>query len=151
MPQLKQIRVAVQDDLFALTQLFNSYRCFYQQANDPKAAQRFIAERLAQADSIIFIAESSAQELMGFTQLYPTFSSISMKRAWILNDLYIDAAYRQAGVAHHLLQTAIDFARESNAAWVSLQTAFDNTHAQALYEKIGFKRDAKFLSYVYEL
>ena len=74
-----------------------------------------------------------------------------VQKAWILNDLYIDSTYRKGGVATRLIHSSLDFARETGAAWVSLQTAAANTNAQALYRKIGFKKDACFLNYTYDL
>lgn len=44
--------------------------------------------RLENHESVILIAEENG-EFIGFTQLYPTFSSVSMKRIYILNDLFV--------------------------------------------------------------
>lgn len=84
---------------------------------------------------------------MGFTQLYPLFCSLEMKRIWLLYDLYVDESARQHGVAQQLIARAEQLAKESDSAFIMLSTATDNTKAQALYERSGFVRDTDF--YVY--
>ncbi|WP_043460167.1 GNAT family N-acetyltransferase [Azohydromonas australica] len=141
------VRLAGPQDLAALSVLFNDYRTFYWQAGDLPLASSFLAERLQLRDSVIFVASAGAQELAGFTQLYPTFSSVSARRAWILNDLFVAPDWRQRGVAKALMQQALEHARASGAAWISLQTARDNLPAQSLYRSLGFVPDEYYLSF----
>lgn len=89
------------------------------------------------------------EKYVGFTQLYPTFSSISMKRNWILNDLFVDSDAREQGVGNMLLQTAKEYAIQTGAKGISLCTTVDNKQAQRLYEKNGYVRDSHY--YHYEL
>jgi ribosomal protein S18 acetylase RimI-like enzyme len=134
------------EDLEGVAKLFNSYRMFYQQPSDPEGTQSYIKERIVNKDSVIFIVKDQ-QKYVGFTQLYPTFSSISMKRAWILNDLYVDANARKQGIGEMLLHRVKDFAIETGAKSISLETAPDNYAAQRLYEKNGYIRDSQFYHY----
>ncbi|WLR52526.1 GNAT family N-acetyltransferase [Bacillus tianshenii] len=136
------------EDLEGVTNLFNMYRVFYEQPSDLEGAKSYIKERLERKDSVIFVVKHQ-QEYLGFTQLYPTFSSISMKRAWTLNDLYVDVKSRKQGIGEILLQKAKDYAVETRACSINLSTAPDNYNAQRLYEKNGYKRDEQF--YHYEL
>jgi len=136
------------EDLEGVSHLFNLYRMFYEQAPDIEGATTFIKERIENKESVIFVVKDQ-QKYVGFTQLYPTFSSISMKRAWILNDLYVDASARRLGVGEMLLQKANEFAVETGAKSISLSTAPDNAYAQRLYEQNGYIRDSQF--YQYEL
>jgi ribosomal protein S18 acetylase RimI-like enzyme len=149
--KIKPIRTANKDDLKQLSELFNSYRCFYGRESDLTLATDFLAERLEKNESIIFVAETENGHLAGFVQLYPTFSSVSAKRAWILNDLYVKEDYRKCGIANQLVSQVLEFGRETRAAWVSLQTAVDNAPAQALYEKMGFTRETYFCEFSYTL
>jgi len=143
-----EIFQATTEDLEGVSSLFNLYRMFYQQESDIENAKTYIKNRLEKDESVIFVVKDK-ESYVGFTQLYPTFSSISMKRAWILNDLYVDAAARKKGVGEMLLQKAKDFAGETGANSISLSTAIDNYVAQSLYEKNGYNRDSQF--YQYEL
>ena len=145
-----EIFQATIEDLEGVSSLFNLYRMFYQQESDIEGAQTYINKRLENEESVIFVVKDK-QSYVGFTQLYPTFSSISMKRAWILNDLYVDVAARKKGVGEMLLQKAKDYASETGAKSISLSTAIDNYVAQRLYEKNGYNKDSQFYQYEFSL
>ncbi|MGG2094991.1 GNAT family N-acetyltransferase [Bacillus sp. S13(2024)] len=133
-------------DLKVVSHLFNLYRIFYKQPSDYEDAESFISDRLKNEESVIFVAVHEG-EYLGFTQLYPSFSSVSMKRTWILNDLYVQEEARKQGIAQALLDKAKLHAIQSNAKSLELQTAPDNTNAQKLYEKNGYQNDTSFLNY----
>ncbi|MBM7701071.1 GNAT family N-acetyltransferase [Kurthia huakuii] len=143
-----EIYQATMEDLEGVSNLFNLYRKFYQKASDLEGAMDYIKERLENKDSVIFIVKNN-QEYVGFTQLYPIFSSLSMKRAWILNDLYVEERARKQGIGEMLLKKVKDYAIETGAKNISLSTALDNHKAQKLYKKNGYIRDSQF--YQYEL
>ena len=132
------IRRATIDDVDAIAPLFDHYRMFYQQPPDAALARRFIDERLQRGESVIFLAEVGGKAV-GFTQLFPSFSSVRAGRAWVLNDLYIDIAARRLGAARALLQAAADFARADGAIRLELETDHDNRSAQALYRHMGWE------------
>ncbi|MEO8367504.1 MAG: GNAT family N-acetyltransferase [Pseudoxanthomonas sp.] len=132
------IRRATVDDVHAIARLFDHYRMFYQQPSDPALAQRFIGERLQRDESVIFLAEV-ADKVVGFTQLFPSFSSVRAGRAFVLNDLYVDIAARRLGVARALIHAATDFARADGAIRLELETDPDNRSAQALYRHMGWE------------
>ncbi|PIC82857.1 GNAT family N-acetyltransferase [Sporosarcina sp. P1] len=135
-------------DLEGVANLFNAYRVYYEQPSDVEGAKEYIKERLEKKESVVFVVKKN-QKYVGFTQLYPTFSSISMKKAWILNDMFVDPEARQLGIGQILLQQAKNYARETGAKSIVLETAPDNYTAQKLYEKNGYERDTQF--YHYEL
>ena len=70
------IRQAVLADLDAVVTLFDAYRQFYGQASDGVAARTFLQARFEHGQSVVLLAESQGQAV-GFTQLYPSFSSVS--------------------------------------------------------------------------
>ncbi|WP_374720961.1 GNAT family N-acetyltransferase [Peribacillus tepidiphilus] len=141
-----EIYQATLSDLKEVSNLFNLYRLFYKQPSNLNGAELFISERLKNQESVIFVAVDQGKYL-GFTQLYPSFSSVSMKRTWILNDLYVHEEARKKGVAQKLLETAKEYALSTGAKSLELQTAPDNKDAQRLYEKNGYKADSSFLNY----
>ena len=126
-------------DLDALIDLFEGYRIFYKQAPNPIGAKRFLTQRIVQGDSIIYIAYVDNQPA-GFTQLYPLFSSVSMKAIYMLNDLYVDSKYRNKGIGEALINRAKHLCQSENNKGMAIQTAFDNP-AQHLYERLGFVKD----------
>ena len=137
---------ATLNDLNCLSELFDLYRQFYQQKSDLDGANDFIKERLSNEESVIFIAFVENKPA-GFVQLYPSFSSVSMKRTWVLNDLYVKENVRGKGFGEKLIKKALTFAEESGANGVLLETAKDNVTAQSLYEKNGFTRETNHFYY----
>lgn len=131
---------ATTDHLEALVPLFNGYRIFYEQASDLGGAQEFLSHRIKSDDSVIFIALDENGQGLGFTQLYPSYSSVSMQRLYILNDLFVDELARGRQVGTALLDRAKEYAFTEGAKGMVLETAADNP-AQKLYEKNGWTQD----------
>jgi len=142
-----RVKRAGPGDLDAVAPLFDAYRQFYGQRPDPAAARAFLAERLSRDESVIFVAVAPDGEALGFTQLYPSFSSVSLRRLWILNDLFVGPGVRRGGVGRRLLERAREWAVETEAKGLILATAVTNTAAQALYESCGWRRDDEFRHY----
>jgi GNAT superfamily N-acetyltransferase len=142
-------RQATLIDVDTLAPLFDAYRQFYGRASDPNGARTFLHERLHHGESVLFLAFDAGGEAVGFTQLYPSFSSTAMARIFVLNDLFVQASARQQGVGTRLLAAAADHARSIGAVRLTLSTATSNATAQAVYEAAGWQRDAQF--YVYNL
>lgn len=146
-----RIDQATLHDIDALAPLFDGYRRFYGKPSDEAGARAFLTERLRLGESLILVARDADGAALGFTQLYPLFSSVRMVRTWLLNDLYVAASARRQGVARVLLEAAMAKARALGAASLSLSTAHDNHAAQALYESLGWQRDTQFREYAITL
>lgn len=138
-------------ELEAVVPLFDNYRVFYGQASDLDVAQSFLAERLANKESVILLAKNDEGQPVGFTQLYPSFSSVSAERTWILNDLYVLEECRGQGIGRQLLNAAREYAISTKAKGISLQTARDNINAQKLYESVGYVMNTDYFSYFLSL
>ncbi|WDF69400.1 GNAT family N-acetyltransferase [Sphingobacterium oryzagri] len=133
-------RIAL-DRLDDVVPLFDAYRQFYQQVSDLEAGRQFLQTRLAQNESVIYVAYQSGKAV-GFTQLYPTYSSARMTKNWILNDLYVIDTYRRCGIGEQLIAEACAFAKADGASFVRLSTQVENKTAQKLYRKVGFQLEA---------
>jgi len=144
-----QIRKALDSDLQSLVELFKKYLLFYKRDFSHDRCEAFLLERLKNYDSAIYVAESDEKFLAGFIQLYPIFSSLSQKRSWILNDLFVDESVRGMGVGKKLLDTAQEHSFKSGANGLSLQTAIDNVSAQKLYQKNGWVKESEFSTYYF--
>ncbi|MFZ3589877.1 GNAT family N-acetyltransferase [Bacillus sp. DJP31] len=144
-----KIIIATLDELDSVVELFNQYRMFYKQASDLIGAQEFLRKRIENKESVIFLA-THEDKPVGFTQLFPMFSSVSMKRTWILNDLFVSESARRLGVGEALIDAAIGYGTDTFAKGILLETGNENVKAQALYEKIGFKREESYF-YFYSL
>ncbi|NJK55538.1 MAG: GNAT family N-acetyltransferase [Pleurocapsa sp. SU_5_0] len=130
--------------------LFNQYRIFYRQPADLKSAQKFIRERLQQQDAVIFLARENEQPV-GYTQLFPSWSSVSMQRVWILNDLFVLREKRNQGIAKALMNKAKDHAISTNAVRIILATEVTNQIGQNLYESMGYRHFDDFYHYMLSL
>mmetsp|Transcript_8462 Transcript_8462/g.12622 ORF Transcript_8462/g.12622 Transcript_8462/m.12622 type:complete len:151 (-) Transcript_8462:163-615(-) len=136
------VRCATIDDIEKLSHLFDCYRVFYRQESDITAAKQFLLDRINQNDSVIYVAESEIDNnIVGFTQLYPLFSSVRLKRLWQLNDLYVDINYRQQGFAVALIEQAKSLANNTNSCGLFLETEKTNDVGNRLYPKTGFVYD----------
>lgn len=146
-----QVRQATVHDIDTLVPLFDGYRQFYAQRSDPEGTRAFLRARFAHHQSVILLALDVRGVGLGFTQLYPLFSSVRMARTYLLNDLFVSPLARRQGVAAALLREAAAHARALGAASLSLSTALDNAPAQALYESQGWERDRQFCEYTLRL
>jgi len=145
-----EIRRATPQDIDALAVLFDGYRQFYRQPSDLAGARAFLGERLARAESIVFLALDGGQAV-GFTQLYPSFTSAGMARIFVLNDLFVQPDARGRGIGTGLLRRAAEFARVEGAVRLVLSTEKTNLTAQLLYASEGWQRDDAFFGYTLPL
>ncbi len=139
------VRKAELQDLDQLAPLFDQYRQFYRRPAHLPAAREFIQKRLENRDSVIFLALARTSVPVGFTQLYPSLGSLSGKRIWILNDLFVHPDERKRGWGKALLSAAKEFALSTGAAQLQLCTEKTNTTAQALYASEGYQFDSEFM------
>lgn len=143
-----ETRQANQFDLQQLAKLFNQYRIFYKQESDIDGAVNFISERFRLNDSHIIVALNDSNAVLGFTQLYPSYSSVSMQRTYILNDLFVSENFRKKGVGEVLLKAAKQFSNDQNSKGLTLETD-NNNPAQHLYERLKWKKDTEVLHYTW--
>lgn len=139
------IRRATLDDLDPLVPLFDAYRRFYGQQSDLVVARQFLRDRLTRNESVVLMAENQDGALVGFVQLYPTFSSILAAPMYLLSDLFVITENRRRGVGTRLLTSAAETARGAGAVRLELATAITNVSAQKLYESLGWQRDEFYL------
>lgn len=137
---------ATMNELEDITTLFDEYRQFYGKESDVESAKAFLQLRLTLNESILFLAVQDGRAI-GFAQLYPTFSSIGLQRAFILNDLYVMEDARGTGAGKALTEKVFQYCQEQHARYVTLQTAPDNVNARGLYEKLGMEQD-EYCNYV---
>jgi len=122
-----------------LIPLFDGYRIFYRQTSDYSKAKTFLTNRISNDESVIFIAYDD-ENAIGFTQLYPLFSSVSMEPMYLLNDLYVEGNYRNQGIGNLLIDKAKQLCKEQHYKGLAIQTEHTNP-AQHLYERLGFVKD----------
>ena len=142
---MTEISKANASDLPELHALVEKYRAFYKQAESDKTLS-YLEQRIANDEAIVFIARVNGAAV-GFTLLYPTFSTVSLSNIWLLNDLYVVESARGNGIASELMDVAELSAKSAGATRVFLRTANDNLPAQSLYEGRNWVKDEVFRRY----
>ena len=143
-----KIRFADSKDLKSLADLFSSYLKFYKTEKSPAELVDFLNQRISKKESLIWVCEDSSG-LLGFVQVYPSFSSLSLKALWILNDLFVLESARRKGIARKLIECVQIEAKKSGVVGLSLMTGIENTSAQKLYESLGWKKVEEYFSYTF--
>lgn len=141
-------------DVALLVPLFRGYLDFYHIASDAAAVRRYLTQRIARGEATVFLAvegKGKDRRGLGFTLLYPTFSSLSMAKAWVLNDLFVEPTARRSGVARALIDRARELGVATKAVYLTLETGQSNRKAQALYESLGWERSVGFYHYSLQL
>ena len=141
------LKKATLDDANMIGEVFDLYRIFYNQVPDISVAQQYIAEN---NESTIFFVEENGI-CLGFTQLYPTFDSVNVRKKIVLYDLFVREEYRRKGIAESLMNAAKEYASQNNFGSIELSTNKTNLPGQTLYESLGYIRDNEFYSYDLEI
>ena len=134
-------------DLDALVPLFDAYRVFYRQQSDLDLARDYLVRRLAAGEYAGFLARDARGRAVGFALMSGSFTSVGLKRIWILNDIYVDPQVRGGGTGAALMEAVEAFARETGAGRMDLFTARSNSTAQSVYRKAGWVEETEFLRF----
>jgi GNAT superfamily N-acetyltransferase len=93
------------------------------------------------------IARGDDGRALGFATIFWTWSTLSAARLGVMNDLFVSEAARGTGTADALIEACAERCRERGATELAWQTAHTNLRAQAVYERVGAKRDERWLDY----
>jgi len=137
MTKTVKTRYASIDDAPQIAGLLDKYRVFYGQEPAPTESLEFVKERFYLGESVVIVA-SEDDQIIGFTQLFPSFSSVTLQRLWILNDLYVEESKRHLGVGKLLLEAAKGLAKQTNAKELFIEGADNNPRARKIYTSFGF-------------
>ncbi len=134
---MNEIATATLADIGPLAEMFDSYRQFYRQQTDLEGARKFLSERISKNESVIFIVRVN-DVASGFVQCYPLFTSVGMKRLWLLNDLFVRENFRGQGISKLLMNRCKQLAKETGAKGLMLETEKTNEIGNRLYPQEGF-------------
>lgn len=133
------IRQVNKDDISQLYGLMVQYIVdFYQRPQPVEEELKELIHHIIDNPSagIQFVAEVEGN-IVGFATLYFTFSTLQVKKAAILNDLFITSSGRGHKIGEKLFQSCLSYIRENKFAYMTWETAKDNHIAQSLYNKMG--------------
>jgi GNAT superfamily N-acetyltransferase len=142
------IATVTEDDLPELLPLMRGYCDFYEV--DPSdeellALARMLIEDPEQGTQLIARQEDGTA--VGFATIFWTWSTLSAARLGVMNDLFVVEEARGGGVADALIAACAERCREHGARELAWQTAHTNLRAQAVYDRVGAKRDERWLDY----
>jgi GNAT superfamily N-acetyltransferase len=142
------IATVTEADLPELLPLMRGYCDFYE--SDPSDEKLLDMSRalLANPDfeGVQFMARDDSGRAIGFATIFWTWSTNAAARLGTMNDLFVSAEARGSGAAEALIAACVARCRERGAARLEWQTALDNARAQAVYDRVGGKRE-QWLSY----
>jgi GNAT superfamily N-acetyltransferase len=137
-------------DIPDVATLFDRYRVFYNKKSNVEGAVKFLSDRYDNRESVVFVAISSENKIVGFTQLYPLFSSLRMNKMWLLNDLFVDELSRGFGISKLLIREVQSYCLETSACGLFLETDKLNVIANNLYMATGFLPNADHNFYFWD-
>lgn len=147
MTDVWQVHRVTAAEAAAAAPLFAAYREFYGAPYDEPSALAWLHDRLSRDESVVLVARRGDDDPVGLCQLYRGFSSVGLRPAWILNDLYVAEAARGTGAAALLLTAAEDVAREAGCVALTLETRRTNLTAQRLYRRSGWLEEREYLRF----
>jgi GNAT superfamily N-acetyltransferase len=136
-------------DLRELLPLLRGYCDFYEVApsdHDLMAMSRaLIAD--PEREGIQLIARDASGGAVGFATVLWTWSTLSASRIGVMNDLFVAEAGRGAGTADALIGACAERVRAHGGTILEWTTAHDNHRAQTVYDRVGGRRDDRWLDY----
>jgi GNAT superfamily N-acetyltransferase len=138
------IATVTEADLPELLALMRAYCDFYGVSPSDDAllamSRTLIADPEREGLQLISRDEGSG-EAIGFATVFWSWSTTAAARIGTMNDLYVAPAGRGKGAADELIRACLERCRERGAVRLEWQTALDNHRAQAVYERVGGKRE----------
>jgi GNAT superfamily N-acetyltransferase len=126
-----------------LLPLMRAYCDFYESHpydEDLLAMSRaLIADPQCEGAQLIALDEEGGA--VGFATIFWTWSTNAAARLGTMNDLYVAPAARGTRTAEALIRACVERCRERGAVRLEWQTALDNHRAQAVYERVGARRE----------
>ena len=144
------LRPAEEQDLDALARLagalvrmhhdFDPQRFFLPEQVE-KGYRGWFARELRDDDAILLTATLDCA-LAGYVygRLEERDWNLLLERHAALHDLWVEEPARRSGIAEGLVEAFAEAARRRGAPRIVLTTAASNTRAQAVFERLGFRR-----------
>jgi GNAT superfamily N-acetyltransferase len=143
------ITTVAEADLLELLPLMRGYCDFYEV--DPSDDDLLAMSRVLIADpdreGTQLIARDDEGRASGFATIFWTWTTLSAARIGVMNDLFVSERARGTGVAEALIAACAERCRGHGAVSLDWTTARDNHRAQRLYERVGAKRDERWVDY----
>jgi GNAT superfamily N-acetyltransferase len=126
------------DDKDAWRPLFEGYRQFYRQTDDPAVAESvwaWIMDR--DHPTTCLLARDAAGAVVGLAHYRELPRPLSGTSAGFLDDLFVVPQARGSGVAEALVDAIAAEGRRRGWSWLRWFTAEDNYRARAFYDRVA--------------
>jgi GNAT superfamily N-acetyltransferase len=130
-------------DLPDLLPLMRAYCDFYE-VTPTDEALLVLAQALVdgpQHEGLQLLARDADGEAVGFATVFWTWSTTEACRIGVMNDLFVSRSARGSGLADRLIAACRAECSARGARRLTWQTAPDNLRAQAVYERVGARRE----------
>jgi GNAT superfamily N-acetyltransferase len=142
------IATVTEADLADLLPLMRGYCDFYEVAPSDDALLALARTLIDDpGQGVQLIARDDEGAAVGFATIFWTWSTLSAARLGVMNDLFVSEGARGGGVADALISACAERCREHGATELAWQTAYTNHRAQTVYDRVGAKRDERWLDY----
>lgn len=132
------IRLALPADLDSLVALHLEFRDSLQRATPTAGGFRESLTQLLPRPELAFFLATQQGRPLGYAAQRYVFSSWAQGEEALLEDLYVSAAVRGAGLGRRLVEAAIAHARQRGCRSMSLDTNEKNAASNAVYRRLGF-------------
>lgn len=131
------IRVVEPKDLSALLLLARQYLAFYHTKVDQEDLRKWAEYFLMHPQEGFFCLSEQDGQAIGFATVYLSWSTLSLGRIAVLNDLFITESWRGQGHGEKLFQFVASLTKDRGVVRLEWETTVGNKRAQALYAKMG--------------
>ncbi len=137
------------DDVEVVLPLLRAYCDFYEGAPSDEALRQLALTLVddPRHEGVQLLARTEDGAAVGFVTVYWTWSTVRARRLAVMNDLYVVPSHRCQGVAAALVVRTVDVARDHGAVALSWDTRADNSHARALYRRLGAVEATDWVDY----
>jgi GNAT superfamily N-acetyltransferase len=138
------ISTVAEQDLADLLPLMRGYCDFYGSSPSDDALLAMSRALIAdpEREGLQLLAhEQPGGAAVGFATIFWTWSTNAAARVGVMNDLFVAERARGSGAADALIRECVERCRRRGAVKLEWQTALDNHRAQAVYERVGGKRE----------
>lgn len=133
-----KVAPAQPDDKAAWLPLFDGYRTFYKQPEDPGIAETVWAWIVDPTHpTTCLLARDANGAVIGLAHFRELPRPLSGQYAGFLDDLFVAPQARGSGAAEALLGAVTDIGRQKGWAWLRWFTAEDNYRGRGFYDRIA--------------
>ena len=132
------VRPAERKDRPQLLELIKGYFAFYRTPFPAESKLETLLDLLDQdQDRGVQLVAEADRRLQGFASLYACFDTLVADRILVMNDLFVDPAFRNHGIGAALFDASLLYATAHGYARLDWVTAADNHDAQRFYDRHG--------------